>query len=144
VTCPPAKARVDFDDLTLARKYSTLRAQYQAKGALFMFVRELARRTQGSDITVNAILPALMIKTELLRNMSILWRLPVALFGVTAEKAADSLFWLATDPGLDSVTGRYFYGRTEQAVTGPVADDAACLRLWELTLQMLGLPPNAF
>lgn len=139
VTCPPKQAKVHFDDLTLSRGYSTLKAQFQAKGALFMMVRELARRLQGSSVTANTLLPGLMIKTELLSRMPWYFRLPVQWSGISAERAAESETWLATAPELAGVSGRHFNGRKEQTVTGQAADDAACARLWELSLQLAGI-----
>lgn len=142
VTCPPAKAKVHFDDLTLSKKYSTLKAQFQAKGALFMFANELARRLQGSDVTINSMLPGLMIKTDLLRRMNVFMRLPVALFGMSAEKAAGFEYHLAMAPELAKTSGRFFYGTTEKPMTGQIVDEAACRQLWELSLEMTGLRPG--
>jgi NAD(P)-dependent dehydrogenase (short-subunit alcohol dehydrogenase family) len=136
VTCPPAQARVNFDDLTMARGYSTLKAQYQAKGALMMMVQELARRSRGGSLTVNSLLPAYMIRTGLLQQMPWYFRLPVQWFGISPEAAAEPYVWLATAPELAAVSGRHFHGRKEQKVTGQAADEAAGKRLWELSEQM--------
>jgi NAD(P)-dependent dehydrogenase (short-subunit alcohol dehydrogenase family) len=138
VTCPPKQARVNFEDPTL-KKYSTLKAQYQAKGALMMFVRELSRRLDGTNVTINSLLPALMIKTDLTKQMPFYMRLPVAMFGKKPEEAADTEVWMATAPELERVSGRHFTGRTEIPFTGQVADDAACLRLWDLSVKLAGM-----
>jgi NAD(P)-dependent dehydrogenase (short-subunit alcohol dehydrogenase family) len=142
VTCPPASAKVNFDDLTFSKKYSTLKAQYQAKGALFMFANEMARRLQGSDVTINSMLPAMMIKTDLMRRMNIFLRLPVALFGISAEKAASYEYHLTTAPELVQTSGKYFYGQTEKPMSGQIVDEAACRQLWDLSVQMTGLKPG--
>ena len=139
VTCPPSQAKVDFDDLTLSKKYSTLKAQYQAKGALFMFANEMAKRLQGSDVTINSMLPAMMIKTDLMRRMNVFWRLPVALFGISPEKAASHEFHLTTVPELAGTTGKYFLGRSEKPMSGQIVDADACRRLWDLSVEMTGL-----
>jgi NAD(P)-dependent dehydrogenase (short-subunit alcohol dehydrogenase family) len=139
VTCPPSKAQVHFDDFTLSKKYSTLKAQFQAKGAQFMMVNEMARRLQGSDVTINAMLPGMMIKTELLKRMNPFMRLPVALFGMSATKAATHEFHLSTAPELAGASGKFFYGRNEKSMSGQIIDPAACRQLWEMSIEMTGL-----
>jgi retinol dehydrogenase-14 len=139
VTCPPKRAKVHFDDLRLSKKYSTLIAQFQAKGALFMFARELTRRLEGSAVTVNTVLPGLMIKTELFSRMPFYMRAAVALFGTTVDEGADAEVWLATAPELKGVSGRYFYKRQEQPLRGQITDDDACRKLWDLSVRLAGL-----
>ena len=139
VTCPPAQAKVQFDDLSLSRGYNTLKAQFQAKGALFMFVRELVRRLRGSAVTANTVLPGLMIRTGLLHDMPAYLRLPVRWFGMSPERGAEPEVWLAADSGLAGVTGCHFHGRKEQPLRGQIVDDQACRRLWELSSGLAGL-----
>ncbi len=136
VTCPPNMAKVQFDDLTLSKGYSALTAQSQAKGALMMYVRDLARRLAGARVTVNSMLPALMLKTDLLARMPFWFRVPVQLFGISAEKGAEAEVWLVTAPELARVTGRHFHGRTEKQLSRQVKDDAAWQRLWTLTTKL--------
>jgi NAD(P)-dependent dehydrogenase (short-subunit alcohol dehydrogenase family) len=142
VTCPPGQAKVQFDDLSLSRNYSTLKAQFQAKGALYMFVRELVTRLQGSAVTANTMLPGLMIKTDLLKDMPAWMRLPVQWFGMSPERGAEPEVWLAGAPELATVSGRHFHGRKEQALSGQITDAAACRRLWELSSELVGLPKS--
>jgi retinol dehydrogenase 14 len=139
VTCPPGQAKVRFDDLTLERGYSTLKAQFQAKGALFMFMRELSYRLAGTAVTVNAMLPGLMLKTDLMTDMPLYMRLPVRLFGKTAAQGAAAQLWLATAPELFDVTNRYFHGRAEKPMSGQITDDAACRQMWQLSQALTGV-----
>jgi NAD(P)-dependent dehydrogenase (short-subunit alcohol dehydrogenase family) len=139
VTCPPGSARVHFDDLALAQGYSTMKAQFHAKGALLMFVHELARRLAGTCVTANSMLPGYMIKTDLLQRMQWPMRLTVKLFGMSAEQGADPEVWLASAPELKDVTGKHFHRRKQTRVKGQVADDAACRRMWDLSLKLTGL-----
>lgn len=139
VTCPPAQARVRFEDVTLKRGYSTLKAQFQAKGALFLLMRELCQRLSGTAVTVNCMLPGLMIRTELLADMPFYMRLAVRLFGMSAAKAAEAQIWLASAPELAGVTNRYFLGRVEKPLAGQILDDEASRKLWQLSQALTGI-----
>jgi NAD(P)-dependent dehydrogenase (short-subunit alcohol dehydrogenase family) len=140
VTCPPGQAQVHFDDLSLARGYSTLKAQFQAKGGLFMLVRELHRRHAAQGLSANTLLPGLMIKTELLAQMPWYFRVPVQLFGMSPERAAEGYVRLAAAPEMAGVGGRHYTGLKEIPLKGQIADDAACRRMWELGSELAGLP----
>ena len=50
-------ASLDLDDLQLRSRYSLSRAYSQSKLAIVYFTLELARRTDGSGVTVNAVDP---------------------------------------------------------------------------------------
>jgi NAD(P)-dependent dehydrogenase (short-subunit alcohol dehydrogenase family) len=139
VTCPPAQARVRFEDLTLERGYSTLKAQFQAKGALFMLMHELCYRVSGTPVTVNCMLPGLMIRTDLLANMPFYMRWAVRLFGMSPAKAAEAQIWLASAPELAGVTNRYFLGRVEKPLSGQIVDDQATRKLWQLSQALMGI-----
>ncbi len=136
---PPSMAKVFFDDLTLASGFSTLKAVNQAKGAMLMCMRELARRMQGSRVTANSMLPGYMIKTDLHAQNSWAMRTTVKLFGITAEDAAESEVWVASAPELATVSGRHFHRFKERKIVGQAADDAACARMWDMSTKMVGL-----
>ena len=46
---------LDFDDLQCERNYGAMRAYSNSKLANVLFTRELARRLEGSDVTVNGV-----------------------------------------------------------------------------------------
>ena len=81
-------------------------------------------------------------KTALMHRMSIFMRLPVMLFGMSAEKAAEHEYYLATAPELARTSGRFFYGRNEKPMSGQIVDEAACRQLWDLSVEMTGLQPG--
>ena len=139
VSCPPGSAKVHFDDMALENGYSTLKAQYHAKGAMLMFMRDLARRLARSNTTSNSMLPGYMIKTDLLSRMSLPMRLTVRWFGITPEQGAEPQVWLASAPELKGVSGKHFHRFKEKPVQGQAADDPECRRLWDLSMKMVGL-----
>jgi|HubBroStandDraft_1064217.scaffolds.fasta_scaffold00354_11 retinol dehydrogenase-14 len=140
VTCMPRQARVYFDDLSLERAYTARKAQFQAKGALFMFMRELSYRLAGTTVTVNAMLPGTKrFKTDLLSALPFYRRLPILLFGKNAAQAAAAQIWLVTAPQLADMTNRYFLGRVEEPIAGQITDDEACRQMWQLSQALTGV-----
>ena len=134
--------RVAFDDLNGERGYSGWKAYGQSKLANILFTRELAQRLDGSGVTANALHPG-VVATQFGRNNRTGW-MPLfqALFRPfcrSAEKGAETPVWLASEPLLEGVTGRYFENRKEKqpAPQAMNVDDAA--RLWQVSEEMTGL-----
>jgi NAD(P)-dependent dehydrogenase (short-subunit alcohol dehydrogenase family) len=139
VTCSPGSAKVQFDDLALANGFSTMRAINHAKGALLMYMRELARRLEGTSVTANSMLPGYMIKTDLLKDVNALMRGTVRLFGMKPEQGAEPQVWMASAPELAQVRGQHFHRFKQKQVSGQAADDAACQRMWDISMKLVGL-----
>jgi NAD(P)-dependent dehydrogenase (short-subunit alcohol dehydrogenase family) len=88
------------DDLMLERGYDAYRAYAQSKLAQVLFTFGLAERLRGSEITVNALHPATLMDTKMVR----------ATFGrgrASVEEGAEAVLRLVGDPELDGVSGRY-------------------------------------
>jgi NAD(P)-dependent dehydrogenase (short-subunit alcohol dehydrogenase family) len=139
VTSTPGQAKVQFDDLALANGYSTMKAINHAKGALLMYMRELARRLDTTSVTANAMLPGYMIKTDLLKDMPAAMRWTVKLFGMAPEQGAEPQVWLASAPELSQTRGQYFHRFKPKKITGQAADDAACQKVWDLSAKLVGI-----
>jgi NAD(P)-dependent dehydrogenase (short-subunit alcohol dehydrogenase family) len=54
-------AKINFNDLQGRQKYGGMRAYGQSKLANVLFTYELARRLEGSGVTVNALHPGLVV-----------------------------------------------------------------------------------
>ena len=77
---------------------------------MIMMTYELARRLEGSGVTVNALHPG-FVNTYLFRNLgcaSAIVRFFIKLVAKTPEQGASTMVFLATDPGVADVTGKYF------------------------------------
>jgi NAD(P)-dependent dehydrogenase (short-subunit alcohol dehydrogenase family) len=132
---------LDFDDLEGANGYSSWRAYKRSKLANLYFTYELARRLPPSIVTVNALHPG-FVRTDIgiargfLPNW--LWHL-VKVAAVSPEKGAETSIFLAADPSVAGVTGRYFV-RSQPQPSSPVSNDAAsAARLWRLSARFTGL-----
>ncbi len=111
------RARLDFDDLQCERRYSARVSYSRSKLANVMFAYALARRLEGSSVTVNALHPGIVASRFgsnngwLFRNaLKLAFRVSGA---IGVEEGAALNIRLASDPALDGVSGRYFSGSRE-------------------------------
>lgn len=134
---------ITFDDIGHQRSYSWTKVYGQSKLANLLFTRELARRLEGTGVTVNALHPG-AVATGLGKNNGRLSRLLIGLlspFFRTPEKGAATSIHLASSPAVEGLSGRYFASCREVKSSPAARDDAAAERLWQLSEQMTGLTP---
>jgi NAD(P)-dependent dehydrogenase (short-subunit alcohol dehydrogenase family) len=130
-----APARLDdLPDFT----ESGFRAYARTKAFNILFTRALARRLEDSDIPVNCFHPGL-VPTRLFGEHGVQARvlgLAARLTGVSVEKGADTLVYLAASDGAGLGTGGYFSKRQRRPTTAFANDLAAAERLWTLSEQI--------
>lgn len=138
------RAQLDFDDLHFQRGFLPFRAYARSKLANLLFTYELARRLEGTGVTVNAANPGL-VRTKLGRGNGALrdvaWLITHARHrevSLTADQGADTLVFLACSPAVDGITGRCF-SDCRPVETSPASRDRdAARRLWALSEQWTG------
>jgi NAD(P)-dependent dehydrogenase (short-subunit alcohol dehydrogenase family) len=132
------QAPLDFDDVMLERGYGGGRAYSQSKLAQITSTMTLAERLGGTGVTVTSLHPATYMPTKIV--------LEEAGHSVdTLEEGVEATVRLATSPEVEGVTGRFYDRRTESAAHPQAYDRDAQRRLWELSLELTGLPdPSAF
>lgn len=136
------RERLDLDDLELARGYGGVRQYCRSKLMNVAFTVELARRLEGTGITVNALHPG-VIGTRLLVEYFPRPLQPfIARFTGTPDEGADTSVWLATAPEVAGVSGRYFVRRREEPGNPQARDPEVTRRLWEWSAARLGLPAD--
>ena len=131
--------RIHFDDLQLAHDWSGLKAYSQSKLATNMATRALARRLDGTGVTVNALHPG-FTRTALVRDatgMGRLWRLMMKTFASPPEVAAERIVTVAVSPQYDGVSGQYVYEDAVRQHDRKALDDAAVERLWSLSQEFV-------
>jgi NAD(P)-dependent dehydrogenase (short-subunit alcohol dehydrogenase family) len=127
---------INFDDPGFRRQYGGWTAYGSSKLANVLFTYELARRLAGTGVTVNAVHPG-FVHTNFQRAAGLNMRGPL-----TSEEGADTQIWLATSEEVEGVTGKYFVRRHDTRSSTISYDAAVARRLWELSAQMVGLPPD--
>jgi NAD(P)-dependent dehydrogenase (short-subunit alcohol dehydrogenase family) len=122
---------VDFSDVMLERGYDAMTAYTRSKLAQIMFTFELAEHLRGTGVSVNALHPASLMDTKMVRET----------FGFsmsTVQEGIDATVRLAVSRELEGVTGHYFYGQREGRANRQACDAEAGKRLWALSEEMCG------
>lgn len=135
--------KIDFSDLQSEKKYSGFPVYSSSKLANVMFTYELAKRLQGTGVTVNVLHPG-RVKTGFGDNsQTALMRLLIAalknLGALTPEQGADTVVYLATSSEVEGVTGKFFDKRKEKKTNPLSYDDNANKRLWEESAKLVKL-----
>jgi NAD(P)-dependent dehydrogenase (short-subunit alcohol dehydrogenase family) len=125
---------LDFDDVMLTRGYSGSRAYAQSKLAQIMFTIDLARRLEGTGVTVNALHPATYMNTTMVREGGIT---PIS----TVEQGGDAILHLAVGDDVAASSGLFFNGLRPAQANPQAYDAAARTRLRTLSLELAGLSP---
>ncbi len=135
-------ARINFDDLQSARRYTAFGAYGQSKLANILFTRELAKRLMGTDVTANCFHPG-VVATNFGRSNGGIAGWVFALgrpFFISPEKGAETGIYLASSPNVAHISGQYF-ARKNVARTSAVANDSAVARrLWDVSAALVHLP----
>lgn len=131
-------ARMDFDNLQSEKHFGTWKTYGLSKLCNLMFTYELARRLEGTRVTVNAVHPGL-VKTEISRDLSSLMTLLFNCFGQTLAKGAETLVYLASSKDVAGITGKYFTKKRELASSQESYNTTNTARLWEISAEMTGL-----
>lgn len=129
-------------DAEQALSLSGYRAYYASKFADILFTYELARRLEGSGVTVNALHPG-FVATDIIRNSSpgkIIFTVSKWLKqAVSPEQGAETSIYLATDPALETISGRYFAKKHAIPSAKGTYNEASAKQLWEMSVRMTGL-----
>src|SRR3989442_13958978 len=91
---------INFDDLNLEKEYGGWKAYGQSKLALILFTHVLAKKLQGTRVTVNSVHPgtvATNIWTRPLGPAGFIMALP-KLFMTSREQATSTIVYLASSP----------------------------------------------
>jgi NAD(P)-dependent dehydrogenase (short-subunit alcohol dehydrogenase family) len=132
---------MDFDDLGFASGYTIMMAYNRSKLANVLFTRELARRLQGTGVTVNCLHPG-AVSTNIWSH-AMWWAQPFLLFTrlfmVSPGKGGDAIVFLATSPEVEGKTGGY-YERNRLVLPSRLArDDRVAAKLWDVSASMVSL-----
>jgi NAD(P)-dependent dehydrogenase (short-subunit alcohol dehydrogenase family) len=137
------RAALDFDDLMGERHYNGWRAYCRSKLMNLLFTFELARRLEGTRVTVNALHPGWVSTGFAGNNGWKGWILQTAAkcFAISSEEGARTIIYLATAPEVASISGRYFV-REQVAPPSPASCDLeATRRLWQVSAELTHLAP---
>lgn len=137
----------DFADPQLEHGYNPDRAYKNSKLALLWFTYELQRRLPPRGITANAVCPGFVPATAAASTSGAMhWLmahvLPHMPFATSIDAATDAFVFMALDPSLDGVGGKFFADKHPIESSPESHDPGKAKRFWELASQLTGLDPD--
>ena len=135
-------ASLDFDDLQLEKRYSLTAAYSRSKLAVVHFSLELARRLEGSGVTVNAVDPGPVASNIGADNPGVAYRLARPMIRhlfPSAERAARTALRVATDPELERETGGYYRSLKKRRSLRPAEHPELGAELWRRSAELAGV-----
>ena len=133
--------KINFDDIHFEKNYDRSKAYYHSKLANVLFTRELSKRLEGTHVTVNALHPG-VVNTELQRHTflssALLYPVQWYLFK-SAEQGAQTTIYCAVSEEMEGVSGKYLADCAIKEPSKSAQDDDAALKLWDLSLKLVGL-----
>eukprot|EP00099_Drosophila_melanogaster_P019080 NP_610310.2 uncharacterized protein Dmel_CG2064 [Drosophila melanogaster] len=141
-----ARGSINVADLNSEKSYDEGLAYSQSKLANVLFTRELAKRLEGSGVTVNALHPG-VVDTELARNWAFFQTNLVKFFLKpmiwpllkTPKSGAQTSIYAALDPELKNISGLYFSDCKPKPVASGALDDKVAKFLWAESEKWTGL-----
>lgn len=155
-----AAKTVDFDSFSANNWKRGFRIYSQTKLCNVLFTYELARRLNGTGITVNTLHPGIVDTALFRRFISERFGLIGGFIGRatefivrnvayrtrkfdTLEEAAACPVYLASSGEVSAITGKYFNSDKSMIKSSPASYDAELSRhVWEVSTEMVGLLPH--
>ncbi|XP_044746872.1 retinol dehydrogenase 13-like isoform X2 [Coccinella septempunctata] len=134
------RGKINKEDLNSDIKYDKAEAYAQSKLANILFTLELAKRLEGTGVTVNAVHPGI-VDTEINRHMSFYnsWVAKIFIkpfiwpFIKNPRQGSYSVVYLACKPELEKETGKYFSNCEEDFVSDLAKDQSLRTWLWAVS-----------
>ncbi len=133
--------RLDLDDLQSESRYGWMRAYGGSKLANIHFTYELARRLEGSGVTVNCLHPG-GVASRLGHNNGRFGRAVTGLlkpFILSPAQGAETSIWAASAPELNGVSGCYFVKKKRARSSSASYDETFAKRLWQESCRLTEL-----
>jgi NAD(P)-dependent dehydrogenase (short-subunit alcohol dehydrogenase family) len=137
-------ARINFGDLQGEKRYWGFRAYGQSKLANILFTYELARRFEGTGVTVNALHPG-YVDTGIPLSSGFLGKIAkfsARLFAQKPEIGAQTSIYLAASSEVEGVTGKYFIDCQPVESSPESYDTSVSEKLWQVSSNLTGSLSN--
>jgi len=124
------------------RHYTGLRGYGASKTAQLLTAWEFSDILQGSNVTINALHPG-DVRTNIGNNNGWLykWFLHHVTWRFLKDPiiSGDAIYYLASDPEMSGVSGRFFNLTIEEKPAAHALDRSMGKRIWKLSMKMTGL-----
>lgn len=135
---------LDFSNLQGERRYGFLDAYFRSKLATIIFSIDLARRLEGSGVTVNSMSPG-PTRTRFGDNMTglpALFPLVLKRLFPGPETGARTLVYLASSAEVEGVSGKFFLRQRARKAKPVTSDREVAARLWRISAELVGMPAD--
>lgn len=131
---------IRFHDLHSQGSYNSGLAYCQSKLANVLFARELARRLQGTNVTVNSVHPG-TVNSDLTRHSTLMMLLftILSIFLKTPREGAQTSIYCAVAEELHSISGKHFSDCAPAFVAPQGRSEETARRLWDVSCELLGI-----
>ena len=134
-----ASGKIEFDNLQGERNFRPS-AYDNSKLANILFTMELARRLEGTGVSVNALHPG-FVATGFAKNNGKVIAALVSLFAPlvarSPAKGAETSIYLASSPKVEGMTGKYFYDSQVISAAPQATDMVVARKLWDASNEIV-------
>jgi len=135
---------IEFDNLNGERKFSPEHAYYLSKLAQVMFTYDLAEQLEGTGVTVNCVrVTNVALPDERIAHLPE-WQQKIykmkRKMAISPERQAETYVYLASDPGLEKISGGYWDENNQQVKSNTKSYNRETWhKLREVTEMMAGI-----
>ena len=134
------RAKLDVDDLAMAKSWGQMLAYGNSKLCNVLFTRALTRRLAGTGVTATCLHPG-VVSTNIWGASGSLGGKLVGVLGkpfmVTPAQGADTIVWLASSEEVAGASGGYYIRRKLAPTSAAANDEALGERLWQVSEGLL-------
>jgi len=134
--------KFDPANFNAEKNYATMGQYCFTKLANLYFTYSLADKLKGTGITVNAVHPG-VVKSGFGSDNNKGWQKPFwtffRMFMISNEQGAATSVFLASDPSVAKVTGKYFKNKKDTATKGITHDTRNQKVLWDYSVEKTGV-----
>jgi len=136
------RAHLDLDDLNKEKHWAGFQAYCDSKLMNILFTRQLAKRLEGTGVTVNALHPG-VVSTGFGQGEAtgwFKWGIKLAKpFFISAEKGARTSVWLASSPDVAGQSGGYYDKCKLRETTRQAQNMELAQKLWDVSAKLVGV-----
>lgn len=129
---------INFEDIEFKEKFSGFKAYRHSKLGVILFTRLLAKKLEGTGVTVNCVHPG-MNRTNLGRDAGKISQAIFKLITKDPKIGAETSIYLASSKDVEGVSGKYFYKKTPKESSKESYDMDLAEKLWQLGAKYTGL-----
>ncbi len=134
---------LDTSDIDWKKRiYTGLRGYGASKSAQLLTVRELADSLKDTQVTINALHPG-EVRTNIGNNNGAFYRWTskhiVHKIFKDPIRSAESIYYLAADPEVEGMSGKFFHLTTEETPAKHILDSTYQKEVYNLSMDLVGL-----